>query len=475
MNRIEVTILNSLFYDVEYNRKVLPFLKDEYFHDETERTLFCKVRDFFIKYNNLPTKNAIAIDLDNDNSLSENLFDNSNKLLDIVASSHEQIDGEWLLENTEKFCKEKAVYNGIMDSIAIIDGNDKKRDTGAIPEIMTTALSVGFDNHIGHDFLENAMDRFDFYHKKESRLPFDLEYFNKITNGGLPNKTLNVFLAGTGVGKTLIMCHMAAKNLEAGRNVLYITMEMAEEEIAKRIDANLLDIAMDDLTDTYKDAYESKIQKIKSKTNGKLIIQEYPTASAGVGQFRYLLNELKLKKNFIPDIIYIDYINLCLSIRLRGDAMINSYAYIKAVAEEFRGLAVERNVPIVSATQTNRSGLVNSDPGLEDTSESIGLPFTVDFMAAVISNEELENLGQLMIKQLKNRYKDVVQNRRFVIGVDKPKMRLYDVEQTAQSPETNDDGPVMDNTEYGQRAKEEEQMKWATKKMGRKDFGDFKV
>jgi replicative DNA helicase len=472
MSRIETTILNSLFFDEEYNRKVLPFIDEAYFQDETERTVFTKVKEFFEEYNAPPSKAAIAIELDNDANLNENLFDNSNKLLEIVAVEHETVSDEWLLVNTEKFCQEKAVYNGVMESISIIDGNVDGVGSGSIPEIMTKALSVCFDNHIGHDFLEDAENRFDFYRKKESRIPFDLEYFNKITKGGLPNKSLNVFLAGTGVGKTLVMCHMAAKYLESGHDVLYITLEMAEERIAERIDANLLNIALDDIEGVHKETFMNKVDKIKAKTNGKLIIHEYPTACAGVGQFRHLLNELKLKRDFVPKVIFIDYINICISNRVKAGNNVNSYTLIKSIAEEIRGLAVERNVPIISATQTTRSGFTNSDPGLEDTSESFGLPATVDFMVALITNEELAAANQIMVKQLKNRYADVNNYTKFVVGVDRPKMRLYDVEQTAQDDE---DKPVMDSTEYGERAKEEDSMKWATKKMGRKKFEGFKV
>jgi archaellum biogenesis ATPase FlaH len=475
MSRIETTILNSLFFDEEYNRKVLPFIDDAYFQDPTERILFLKLKGFFEKYNNIPTKSAIAIELDNDPELTEGSFDLANSLLDIIAAKHDAMDDRWLMENTEKFCQDKAVYNGIMESIAIIDSDDATKSTGSIPEIMTKALSVCFDSHIGHDFLEDAENRFDFYHLKEDRIPFDLEYFNKITKGGLPNKTLNVLLAGTGVGKTLVMCHMAAKYLESGNDVLYITMEMAEERIAERIDANLLNIRLDDIEHTDKSVFDDKIGRLKARTKGKLIIHEYPTAAAGVGQFRHLLNELKLKRNFVPKVIFIDYLNICISVRMKFGANVNSYTYIKSIAEEIRGLAVEKNLPIISATQTTRSGFSNSDPGMEDTSESFGLPATVDWMVALVTNEELEALNQIMVKQLKNRYADVNTYKRFVVGVDRAKMRLYNVEQSAQTDDDQDDTPVMDNSQYGQRAKEDDQMKWATKKMGKRDFSGFNV
>jgi archaellum biogenesis ATPase FlaH len=365
-------------------------------------------------------------------------------------------DEEWLLKQTEKYCQDKAIYNAIMESIQVIDGKSDK-DKGALPEILSDALAVSFDTNIGHDFLEDFESRYDFYHKVVERQPFDLDYFNRITRGGIPRKTLNVILAGTGVGKTLMMCHFAASNLMQGKNVLYVTLEMAEERIAERIDANLMGVPLNDLSTYPKDTYETKLNRIKGKTAGKLIVKEYPTASIGSGHLRHLLNELKLKKNFMPDIIYIDYLNLCVSSRIRMGANVNTYSYVKAIAEELRGLAVEFNLPIFTATQTNRTGFTSSDVGLEDTSESFGLPATADFMFAAISNEELESLGQLLIKQLKNRYNDPGLHRRFVVGVDRSRMKLYDVEQNAQNNIGPDiaDKPVMDNTEFGEGLKRE--------------------
>jgi archaellum biogenesis ATPase FlaH len=361
-----------------------------------------------------------------------------------------------------------------MQSISIIDGKDKD-DKGTIPTLLSDALAVSFDPSVGHDLFDNSDDRFDFYHRVEERIPFDLDYLNKITKGGIPKKSLNIILAGTGVGKSLAMCHMASANLLDGKNVLYITMEMAEEKIAERIDANILNVTLDELSTIPKPLYDKKIENIKGKTSGKLIVKEYPTASAGSGHFRHLLNELKLKKQFKPDIIYIDYLNICMSSRIRSGAQVNSYTLVKAIAEELRGLAVEFNVPVVSATQTTRSGYSNSDVGLEDTSESFGLPATADFMFALISSEELEELGQMMVKQLKNRYGDPNVYKRFVVGVDRAKMRLYDVEQTAQEDVMDDDKPLFDKSPYGARAKEEDQMKWATKTMGRKNFSGLKI
>jgi archaellum biogenesis ATPase FlaH len=404
------------------------------------------------QYNKFPTKDALTIELDNDKTIAAYF----NEVVDIATQLDDQPESniEWLLDQTERFCQDKALYNAIMKSIQIIENDKEKLSKGSIPQILSEALSVSFDSHIGHDFLEDSDARYDFYHKKEKKIPFDLDYFNKITKGGLPNKTLNVVLAGTGVGKSLFMCHCAAANPSKGNNVLYVTMEMSEERIAERIDANLLNVTVDELTMLPKDAYEKKIERVRQKTNSKLIIKEYPTASAGAGHFRHLLNELKLKRNFRPDIIYVDYLNICVSSRLKYGANVNSYTYIKAIAEELRGLAVEFDLPIVTATQTTRSGFTSSDIGLEDTSESFGLPATADFMFALISSEELQDLNQMMVKQLKNRYSDPGANRRFVIGVDRSKMRLYDVEQNAQE-DVVDDTPVFDKSETGVRLKSE--------------------
>tara|TARA_B100002019_G_scaffold286988_1_gene298274 strand:+ start:83 stop:1435 length:1353 start_codon:yes stop_codon:yes gene_type:complete len=435
----------------KYTRKVLPFIKPEYFQDRTERVIFEHVFQYVDRYNNIPTKEALIIEIDNDDKLSEDQFGSCVEIInDLEIEQNTNID--WLLDNTEKWCQDKSVYNAIMESISIIDGKSNK-STNALPELLQDALSVSFDGYIGHDFLDDAEKRFEFYNKVEDKIEFDLDMFNKITKGGLPKKTLNVILAGTGVGKSLAMCHFAAANLNEGKNVLYITMEMAEEKIAERIDSNLLNVPIKELPDIPKSMYDQKIDKLRAKTPGKLIIKEYPTASAGAGHFRHLLNELKLKRNFLPDIIYIDYLNICTSTRMKYGANVNSYTLIKAIAEELRGLAVEKNVPIISATQTTRSGYTNSDPGLEDTSESFGLPATADFMFALITTEEMEALDQIMVKQLKNRYNDPTMHKRFVIGVDRSKMRLYDVEQTAQ--EDILDGPVMDNTSFGERWEEE--------------------
>jgi len=465
--RIEQTILSNLIYDESYARRVLPFLKDDYFQDQTEKLLFSEIDNFIDKYNGIPTKETLLIELNKKENIPEQIFKN---LIEYVEQiTFEKKDSTWLIDNTEQFCQERAVYNAIMESISIIEGRSQNKEKGGIPTILADALGVSFDDHIGHDFLLDAEERFEFYNKKEDRIPFDLDYFNTITKGGLPRKTLNVFIAGTGVGKTLAMCHMAAANMLNGQNVLYITLEMAEERIAERIDSNLLNIPVNELEGFPKKIYDDKINKLRKKTSGKLIVKEFPTATVGSNHFRHLLNELSLKKNFQPDIVYIDYINLCSSSRLKYGSNVNSYTYIKAVAEELRGLAVEKNLPIVSATQLNRTGFTNSDPGLEDTSESFALPATVDFMCALISTEEMEQLGQIMIKQLKNRYGDPTQNRRFVVGVDRAKMRLYNVEQSAQS-DIVDDRPVMDKSEFAERFDEEENMKWMTKKAGRKDF-----
>lgn len=461
---IETTILNNLIFNEDYTRKVLPFLKENYFSDRQTKLLFKLVDEYIKKYNNVPTKAALAIDAENLTGISD---DDVKSLKDFIDKTKEEpAEMDWLLDNTEKFCQDKAIQNAIMDSIHILDDKTGKYSRGTIPELLSSALSVSFDNSVGHDFLDDYEKRFDFYHKKERRVPFDLDYFNKITKGGLPTKTLNVALAGTGVGKSLFMCSCAASNLLSGLNVLYITLEMSEEKIAERIDANLLDETLDMLEMLPKDAYEKKVERVRKKTDGKLIIKEYPTASAGSANFRHLLNELKIKRAFVPDIIYIDYLNICISSRLKFGSNVNSYSYIKAIAEELRGLAVEFDVPIVSATQTTRSGYTNSDVGLEDTSESFGLPATADFMFALISTDELQSLNQIMIKQLKNRYNDPGMHRKFVVGVDRPKMRLYNVEQHAQD-DILDDKPVFDNTKTGEVIKFD-------RKFEKDVFADFK-
>lgn len=457
MQKIETTILSKMLSDEDYTRKVIPFIKPEYFHDSSERKLYEYFRDFVEKYNALPTVEAIQIATQNDRSINENEFKKINETLTRLDETLE-VNEQWLLENTEKFCKDKAVYNAIMQSIQIIDGEDKKHTQDGIPSILQEALSVCFDNNVGHDYLDNSDSRYEFYHRDETKLPFDLEMFNKITNGGLPNKTLNIALAGTGVGKSLFMCHMAAGVLGQGKNVLYITMEMAEERIAERIDANLMNVNIQDLKDLSKSMFDLRIDKIRKKTEGKLIIKEYPTASAHVGHFKALLNELKLKRNFTPDIIFIDYLNICASSRFKAGAGVNSYTYVKAIAEEIRGLAVEFDLPIVSATQTTRGGYANSDVDLTDTSESFGLPATADLMFALISTEELEKMGQLMVKQLKNRYNDAGLNKRFMVGVDRGKMKLFDLEDSAQEGITDsgqEDLPVFERTTVGLRSSRE--------------------
>ena len=429
-SRIENTILASLFFKEEYTRKVLPFIKEEYFGNRVEQLLFGEVFKFVEKYNNLPTKNAIEIELNSRRDINEEELQHIKDY--IVAIEDSDTDIKWLLETTEKFCKDRAVHNAVLSGIKILDGKDKKQTPEAIPHILSDALAVSFDKSVGHDYIEDAEERFKFYHTKEKRYQFDLDYMNRITKGGVPSKTLNIALAGTGVGKSLFMCHVASSYLLQGLNVLYITLEMAEERIAERIDANLLDVTMEDLHDMPKQLYDGKIKKVREKTQGQLIIKEYPTASAHSGHFKSLINELALKKSFRPDVIFIDYLNICASARFKG-GNISSYFYIKAIAEELRGLAVEHDVPIFSATQTTRTGFVSTDLGLEDTSESFGLPATADFMFALMSNEELEQLGQMKVKQLKNRYNDPSVNRAFIIGVDRSKMRLYDVEQKAQN------------------------------------------
>ena len=456
--RIEQKILSNLIFDENYCRKVIPFIKKEYFAERKEVILADEIVSFFTKYNKPVSKEILQIEISNRKDLNDKELDDLGKFIGTL--SQEPVNEDWMLENTEKFCKDRAVYNAILKSIQIIDGKDKAQSTDSLPSILSDALAVSFDNHIGHDYLDDHNERYDFYHRVEEKVPFDLEMFNKITKGGLSKKTLNICLAGTGVGKSLFMCHVGAGCLTQGKNVLYITMEMAEERIAERIDANLLNLTMDELKVIDRDIYESRIAKIVKKTKGKLIVKEYPTASAHAGHFRALLEELKLKREFKPDIIFVDYLNICASQRMKQGGSINSYTYIKSIAEELRGLAVEYNVPIVSATQTTRSGFTNSDPGLEDTSESFGLPATADFMFALVSNEELEGLNQIIVKQLKNRYNDPSFYKRFVVGIDRSKMKLYDVEASAQTGladagQEDDDTPMFDKSNFGRRQKAE--------------------
>ena len=457
-DRIELTILSNFFYNEDFTRKALPFVKTDYFTNRTERLLYEEIDKFVQQYKNLPTKETILIEFGNRKDINEEELKNVKELVNSFVN--EQSDLQWLLDTTEKFCKDRAVHNAVLSGIKILDGKDKQQQPEAIPSILSDALAVSFDNHIGHDYINDAEARFDWYHTKEKRYPFDLNFFNKITKGGVPSKTLNIALAGTGVGKSLFMCHSASNFLNQGQNVLYITLEMAEERIAERIDANLMDVTIDDLHDLPKELYDNKMTKLRSKTSGQLIIKEYPTASAHAGHFKALLNELALKKSFKPQVIFIDYLNICASSRFKG-GNISSYFYIKAIAEELRGLAVEFDVPIFSATQTTRTGFVSTDIGLEDTSESFGLPATADFMFALMSNEELESLGQMKVKQLKNRYNDPGMNRAFIIGVDRAKMRLYDVENTAQN--------IVDSNQ----TKETESM--PTPEQAYDKFSDFKL
>ena len=422
--RIEETILRNLLHDEEYYRKVVPFVKAEYFIDLHEKVIFEEIQEFSTKYDKVPTKEVLNINLQNRSDLTDETFQQC--LVEIKNYNDEWVDKDWVVDATEKWCQDRAIYLALMQSIKIADGGDGKLDKGAIPNILQEALAVSFDEHIGHDYIEQSKDRYEFYHKTEEKIAFDLEKFNYITKGGIPNKTLNIALAGTGVGKSLFMCHVASSILLQGRNVLYITCEMAEEKIAERIDANLLNCNIRDIPELPEVLYNSKVQEISRKTQGKLIIKEYPTASAHAGHFKALLSDLSLKKDFKPDIIFIDYLNICASARYKG-AIVNSYTYVKAIAEELRGLAVEHNVPIVSATQTTRAGFGNSDPDLTDTSESFGLPATADLMFALISTEELESQGRIMVKQLKNRYNDPTSNKKFMVGIDRAKMRLYDV------------------------------------------------
>ena len=451
MSNVEQVILRNILTNEPYMRKVLPFIKPEYFQGVYNQ-LFKEAGKFVAKYNKLPTLDAFKIEVDNSDKFNDDQYTAAMEILPNIFVT-ETSDEKWLEDTTEKWCQDRAIHNAIMESISIIDGKHKNLTKNALPDLLSKALAVSFDTNIGHDYIENVEDRYDFYHEDEERIEFDLDYFNKITKGGLPNKTLNICLAGTGVGKSLFMCHMAGNVLVQGRNVLYITMEMAEERIAERIDANLLNIPLDQLQHISKPMLTSKVDELAARTNGKLIIKEYPTGSAHTGHFRALLNELKLKKNFVPEMIFIDYLNICASSRMKGmGGAINSYTYIKAIAEELRGLAVEFDVPIVSATQTTRSGFTSSDPGLEDTSESFGLPATADLMFALISSEELESLGQVMVKQLKNRYNDPNFKKRFVLGIDRSRMRLYDVDNAEEG--VVDDTPAFDKSQVNERFKD---------------------
>ena len=454
--RLETTILKNLIYNEEYTRKVLPFLSVNYFQEREDKILYEKIDEYINQYNTLPTQEALAIELDK-SSIKDEEFQNSLKLLESITNENDEANISWLLDSTEKFCQDRAIYNAVVESISILDEKGRNtRDKGSIPDILSDALSVSFDPHVGHDYFLDADERYKFYHRIEEKIPWDLEFFNRITKGGLSNKTLNIALAGTGVGKSLFMCHVAASCLSQNYNVLYITLEMAEEKIAERVDANLLNISIDDLQKIPKDLYDKKIDKLKQTIKGKLIVKEYPTAAANVNHFRALLNELNLKKSFVPNIILIDYINICTSSRIKQGANVNSYTYIKSIAEELRGLAVENAIPILSATQTTRSGFTNTDIGLEETSESFGLPATADFMFAIISTEQMEELNQIMIKQLKNRYSDPTSNRKFVIGIDRSKMKLYDVEQFAQNELVDtgqDNEPAFDKATAGGKYK----------------------
>tara|TARA_R110002072_G_scaffold290138_1_gene457637 strand:- start:74 stop:1459 length:1386 start_codon:yes stop_codon:yes gene_type:complete len=444
---IELTTLSNLVANEDYCRKVLPFLKSTYFDIKEQRIIFEEIHNFVDKYKKVPTKISLEIEVEQRKDLTET---EHSKIVEIIKTlDSTDVDIEWLLDTTEKFCKDKAIYNAIVEGISIIDGKDKNKSADSIPSILTDALAVSFDNAVGHDYLLDSDTRFEYYHRIEERVPFDLDFFNKITNGGLPNKTLNIALAGTGVGKSLFMCHMAASSLSQGKNVLYITLEMAEERIAERIDANLMNITMDDLHELPKKMFDDKIANITKKTSGTLIVKEYPTASAHSAHFRGLIKELAIKKSFKPDIIFIDYLNICASSRFKGVQNANSYTIVKSIAEELRGLAVECDVPIMSATQTTRSGFASTDVDLTDTSESFGLPATADFMFALISNEELDELNQIVVKQLKNRYNDPTINKRFVLGIDRAKMRLFDVDNTQQD-DLVDSGQFTKSTKAGQ-------------------------
>ena len=457
--RVEMMILQNLIYNEDYCRKSLPFIRNDYFDDFNEKIVFETIAEFIVEYDTLPTKEILSIEVEKRRDVTEDQFrELAQKISDLTEKN---VDYQWLINTTEKWCKDRAIYLALMESIQIADGSDSKKLPDSIPSILSDALSVSFDNNIGHDYLQDYEARYETYHRKEDKIEFDLDYFNKITKGGLPNKTLNIALAGTGVGKSLFMCHVASSVLLQGRNVLYITMEMAEEKIAERIDANLLNVNIQDICDLPKNMFDRKVTNLSKKTQGTLIIKEYPTASAHSGHFKSLLNELALKKSFRPDIIFIDYLNICASSRYRGNSNVNSYSYIKSIAEELRGLAVEANVPIVSATQTTRSGYASSDVDLTDTSESFGLPATADLMFALISTDELQELGQIMVKQLKNRYNDPTIHKRFIVGIDRAKMRLYDCEQSAQ-------GDILDNGQDEEYNDEENTKSFKDK------FGGFK-
>ena len=457
MERIETTILRNLVHNEDYARKTIPFIQSDFFEERSEKIIFDEIVSFITKYDSCVTTEALNIEVENRTDLTAEEVNNIDTISKELNNS--PVDNQWLLDVTEKWCRDRAIYLALMESIHIADGEDDERNRDAIPSILSDALAVSFDNNIGHDYIQNSDDRYEYYHRTEDKIPFDLEYFNKITKGGLPNKTLNIALAGTGVGKSLFMCHHASSVLLQGRNVLYITMEMAEEKIAERIDANLLNVPIQQLADLPKNMFDKKVTKLVDKTQGSLIIKEYPTASAHSGHFKALLNELALKKSFRPDIIFIDYLNICASSRYKAGSNVNSYSYIKAIAEELRGLAVEANLPIVSATQTTRSGFASSDVDLTDTSESFGLPATADLMFALISTEELESLNQILVKQLKNRYNDPTIHKRFVVGIDRAKMRLYDCEQKAQED-------IVDNTSETEYDEDKSKFK--------KSFGDFK-
>ena len=449
MEKVESTILRNLLCSEDFYRKVVPFVKPDYFQDMSERVIFEEIHDFSTKYDKIPTKEVLNIGLQQRTDLNDDTFKTATNLVENF--NDEWVDTEWLLDSTEKWCQERAVYNALLQSIKIADGGDEKLDKGAIPSILQDALAVSFDEYIGHDYVDQALDRYEYYHKDELKIPFDLEKFNLVTKGGIPNKTLNIALAGTGVGKSLFMCHMASACLSQGKNVLYITMEMAEEKIAERIDANLLNVNIKDIGAIPEQLFTSRVGEIGRKTQGKLIIKEYPTASAHVGHFKGLLSDLALKKDFKPDIIFIDYLNICASARYRG-AIVNSYTYVKGIAEELRGLAVEQDLPVVSATQTTRSGFGSSDPSLEDTSESFGLPATADFMFALVSTEELEQSGRIMVKQLKNRYNDPTFFKRFTVGIDRAKMKLYNVEDSEVTDEVKEEfqpiEPVVNKSKF---------------------------
>jgi replicative DNA helicase len=467
--RIEQVILSNLINNEAFTRKVIPFLDSAYFHDGAEKLIYNEIESFVTEYNALPSQEVLLVNINQRKDITEGENAKAKQVLENLGDSNTNLD--WLVTSTEKFCKDKAVYNAILKSIGIIEGKDKTHTQDALPSILSEALGVTFDTNVGHDYVDNADDRFEFYHRVEERIPFNLEYFDMITKGGLPKKTLNIALAGTGVGKSLFMCNHAASVLQQGKNVLYITMEMAEERIAERIDANLMNIDIGNLTDLPKTMFDQRLEKIKKKTKGgRLIVKEYPTSSAHTGHFKSLLNELAIKRDFVPDIIFIDYLNICASQRFKTGANVNSYTYIKAIAEELRGLAVEYDLPIVSATQTTRTGYSSTDVGLEDTSESFGLPATADLMFALISTEELEEQGQLMVKQLKNRYNDPGKAKRFLIGIDRAKMQLFDLEQSAQDDlvdnmgkkKEEEDVPLFDKSSFGKRN-------------GNRDFSTFKI